>query len=202
MSETHDDFACWLPEARAGSREALGQALEACRQYLLLIADRAIDPGLQAKGGASDLVQQTFLEAQQAFAQFQGSSPEELRAWLRCLLLNNVVNFARHHRGAAKRDAGRECRLGVDSSGGDPGGGLADSTVTPSVEAMAREQEEAVRRALERLPEDYRQAILLRHQEQRSFEEIGRILQRSPNAARLLWLRAVERLQLELGVSP
>ena len=57
-------------------------------------------------------------------------------------------------------------------------------------------------RALERLPEDYRRVIILRYQEQLPFEEIGRLLQRSPDAARKLWARAVERLHEELDPPP
>src|SRR5438105_7704898 len=62
MAEPAPDAARRLAQARAGSREALGQALEACRRYLLRIAEDDLDPALRAKGGASDLVQQTFLE--------------------------------------------------------------------------------------------------------------------------------------------
>src|ERR1700751_3723750 len=93
----------WLPGARAGSPEALGQLLEACRGYLLLIAQREIDPDLRAKGGASDLVQQTFLEAQRDFADFRGETEAELLGWLRQILLHNLASFARKFRETAKR---------------------------------------------------------------------------------------------------
>ena len=83
MAEPVTDCGRWLPEARAGSHEALGQALEACRAYLLLIANQQIDPHLRAKGGASDLVQETFLEAQRDFTHFQGDGIEQFQAWLR-----------------------------------------------------------------------------------------------------------------------
>jgi RNA polymerase sigma-70 factor (ECF subfamily) len=62
---------------------------------------------------------------------------------------------------------------------------------------MAREQAQVLWRALERLPEDYRQVILFRFQEDRSFEEIGGLMNRSPDAARKLWSRAMERLRHE-----
>src|SRR2546423_835189 len=45
------DAAQRLLAAQAGSREALGDALEACRGYLLLIAQQELEPELQAKGG-------------------------------------------------------------------------------------------------------------------------------------------------------
>jgi RNA polymerase sigma-70 factor (ECF subfamily) len=48
------------------------------------------------------------------------------------------------------------------------------------------------------LPDDYRRVIELRYLEEQSFEEIGARMQRSADAARKLWARAVERLQQEL----
>ena len=101
----------WLPEARAGSPEALGRLLEACRRYLLLVAERELDPALRPKGGASDLVQETFLEAQRDFAGFRGRSQPELRAWLRQILRNNLANFHRRFRDADKRRLDREVSL-------------------------------------------------------------------------------------------
>src|SRR5262249_54728266 len=108
MDESAADGAGWLARARAGDRDALGRVLEVCRRYLLLIADRQLDADLRAKGGASDLVQETFLEAQRDFAQFAGNSEEELRAWLRRMLLNNLGNFTRRYRATGKRAVGRE----------------------------------------------------------------------------------------------
>jgi RNA polymerase sigma-70 factor (ECF subfamily) len=187
-----------LSAARAGSREALGQVLEGCRNYLLLIAERELDTDLRAKGGASDLVQQTFLEAHKDFDHFAGNTSDELRAWLRRMLLNNVANFTRHYRDAAKRCVGREQALAGPDSAADPAAQLAADTPTPSVQMMASEQAQALQRALERLPEDYRRIVVLRYQEQLSFPEIGRLMDRTENAARLLWLRAVERLEEEM----
>src|SRR5262245_12105550 len=202
MTGGTEDAGRWLEAARAGSPEALGQALEACRAYLLLIAQQEIAPELRAKGGASDLVQETFLEAQRDFAGFQGTTKKELLAWLRRLLLNNLANFVRHHRQTAKRRLGREVALQADDSSGGLAGGLSAGLVSPSGRAMAEEQTRAVQQAVERLPDDYRRVILLRYREERSFEEIGRILGRSTNAARRLWLRALERLEQELEDSP
>jgi RNA polymerase sigma-70 factor (ECF subfamily) len=198
MASPPDDAGYQLSTARAGSREALGQVLEACRAYLLRIANEGLADDLQAKGGASDLVQETFLEAHRDFARFQGSTEAELLAWLRCLLLNNVANFARCYRDTGKRQVGREIPLrpGDSSSAGEVG--PAATTASPSAEAMAHEKAEALERALERLPEDYRRVITLRNQERREFDEVGRLMDRSTDAARRLWSRAIERLQQEL----
>ena len=187
-----------LRAARAGSAEALGEALEACRGYLLTVAQRELDPALRAKGGASDLVQQTFLEAQRDFGRFQGKSEAELLAWLRRLLLNNLANFARDYRDTAKRQLDRE--VGLPQGDSSRPGDLAPTAPgpTPSKQAMAHERTQAVLQALEKLPPDYRQVVLLRYREERSFEEIGQVMGRSANAVRKLWLRAVERLKQDL----
>jgi RNA polymerase sigma-70 factor (ECF subfamily) len=202
MAQPPTDAAQQFPAARAGSLEALGQLLDACRAYLLRIANEGLSDDLQAKGGASDLVQETFLEAHRDFARFEGNTEAELLAWLRCLLLNNVANFARCYRSTDKRQVGREVQIQSGDSSRIEQAGIVADTASASTEAMAREKAEAVARALKRLPEDYQRVITLRNQERREFDEIGRLMNRSTDAARRLWSRAIERLQHELEATP
>src|SRR5262245_349391 len=157
--------AALLAAARAGSREGLGQALEACRAYLLGVANKELDHALQAKGGASDLVQETFLEAQRDFPRFQGSSEAELLAWLRQILLHRLGKFARRFSGTQKRQVASEVPLTTDGSSTNWHVQLAADASSPSGLAMAQEQAESLRQALERLPEDYRQVLALRYQQ-------------------------------------
>ena len=191
-----------LSEARHGSRDALGQILDTQRNYLLSIAQTELGMDLQAKGGASDLVQDTFLEAQRDFQHFGGASSGELRAWLRQLLLHHVGKFARRYRTTRKRRIAREFRLhetGANIAGQTD---IATSQPSPSDHAIAHEQADVVKQALQRLPEDYQRVITLRYQEHHSFDDIGRIMGRSVNAVRKLWARAVEQLQHELEGLP
>jgi|RhiMethySRZTD1v2_1073278.scaffolds.fasta_scaffold283377_2 RNA polymerase sigma-70 factor (ECF subfamily) len=192
------DAARLLTAARAGSADALGTALDACRAYLLIVAERELHPAVRAKGGASDLVQQTFLEAHRDFGRFHGDSQEELLAWLRQVLRNNLANFTRQHLQTKKRQADLEVRLGSGTAGAGESR-LAGSGATASRLAMAGEDAAALEAAMAQLPDDYRQVLTLRYQEGRSFEEIAQRIGRSANAARKLWARAVERLERELG---
>ena len=197
-----EQAAEWLAQARAGSLESLGRVLEACRGYLLLIAQQELEPELQAKGGASDLVQETFLKAHRHFPRFHGHSEAELLAWLRRLLLNNLIDFRRLYLQAAKRRAAKEVSL---QEGGSSCGGsdkLAAPEPTPSRLAMKDEQAQALRKAMERLPDDYRQVLQWRQQDELTFEEIGRRMDRSADAVRKLWARAVARLQKEWDTPP
>jgi RNA polymerase sigma-70 factor, ECF subfamily len=202
MAEPTGGAAQWLPAARAGSREALGKLLEAARQYLLSIASKEFDADLRTKNSPSDVVQETFVEAQRDFGQFQGDTEAELLAWLRQLLLHRVGKLRRRYRNTQKRRLAREVALGGDDSSEGPAAGLAANMPSPSGQAMEQEEDQALQEALGRLPEDYRRVITLRHEEQLPFEEIGRLLERSPEAARKLWARAVERLHEELDPPP
>ena len=199
MSSPCADLARLLAEARTGSPAALGRALEACRAYLLTVAGQELDPALSAKAGASDLVQQTFLEAQRDFDQFQGTTEQDLLHWLRRVLLNNVANFARAYRSTGKRDVGREIELEGGRSSADWRSALAGDAASPSGVVMHQEQLQALEQAIARLPEDYRRIIEYRYRQERSFDEIAQLMNCSANAACKLWSRAVERLEKELA---
>lgn len=196
------DPSALLTAARAGSKDALGELLEAYRRYLAAVARDRIDPRLMPKGDASDIVQDTFRDAQKGFDRFHGSTEEELLAWLRQILVHRVGRFARRYRGVQKRSATREVRLDPnDSIAADDPAYRADQ-LTPSAEAMAREQNTALHDGLNRLPEEYRRVILMRYRDGLPFEEIGRMLGRSSEAARKLWGRAVEKLREEIEGTP
>jgi RNA polymerase sigma-70 factor, ECF subfamily len=184
----------WISAAKGGCADALGHALEACRPYLLRVANLHLEPDLKAKVGASDLVQETFLEAQRHFAHFNGTSETELLAWLRSILINNALNCGRLYRQTQKRQIDREVNL-MDSGQDQVLNEVVDQGETPSGAARAVERDEGLARALGRLPEQYRQVIRWRSYERCSFEEVGRRLDRSADASRKLWIRALNQLE-------
>jgi RNA polymerase sigma-70 factor (ECF subfamily) len=190
----------WIADARAGGVESLGRLAERCRQYLLLVANRELDAGLRSKLGASDLVQETLLTAQQVFGQFAGNSEQELRLWLRAILLNTTAHTSRWYRQTEKRDIHRERPLWNAGSGDDAWHCIAGQD-TPCRNAIANEQTLAIEQAVNCLPKHYGQVIRLRCFERQSFVEIGRVLQISADAARKLWCRAIDRLRREWEAS-
>lgn len=188
-----------IAAAQGGSLDALGRLLETSRPYLLRVANAELNAQLQVKAGGSDLVQETFLEAQRIFARFQGESQVDLLAWLRAILLNKVATFSRQYLDTDKRQVGREVALDAGSA---LGGDLSADTPTPSTHLARKEQAQALTDALSRLPEPYRQVIVWRQWDDLSFGEIAQRLGRSVDAARMMWWRAVERLQQEMGPPP
>lgn len=207
MNKQSRDAACeandeaidaWIVAGRNGSTDARGKLFQRCRNYLLLVAERKLESSLQSKIGASDLVQQTFLDAHRAFGDFRGGSESELLAWLQRILQNHAAEAVRRYLGAAKRDVRAERSLaGGRGEGADSQ--LAAVAETPSRLLAAAEEVDAVTAALARLPLHYRQVIEWRNNERKPFEQIGAMLDRSSEAARKLWVRAIEQLRVELG---
>ncbi len=195
-----NEISRFIHEARLGSSEALGRLMEGCRKYLLLMAGQELDSDLRPKGGASDLVQDTFLEAQRDFAHFRGTTEQELLAWLKQILAHRLANNVRRYRGTRKRDIDREELLDSDLNpaqivGGDPG-------ANPKDVAVGREEECRLHMALARLPKHFQQVLALRTWQRLSFAEIGNEMNKSADSVRKLWGRAVDRLNRELRKIP
>jgi RNA polymerase sigma-70 factor (ECF subfamily) len=191
------EFEQWIDEARHGSPDALGRLLEGCRAYLLLVANRSIKPELRATIGPSDVVQETFLKAHRKFHQFAGQTEAELLGWLRRILCNHLANRIRGEN-AAKPDGQGQVRLD-DPSMGHLANSLRAAGPSPSSIAQAHEEDKALLEAMRQLPDAYRRVIQWRSFDRCPFEEIGRRLNRSAEAARKLWRRAIEHLAQILG---
>src|SRR5207253_7206304 len=118
-------------------------------------------------GASSDLVQETLLRVTRHVGQFQGASEEEWRAWLARIAEREVIHQVRHHLGAARRDAARERPLAPPSPSGSGASRLeqwwARSQSSPSQVAMRKERVLVLADALGRLPDDHREALVLRH---------------------------------------
>jgi RNA polymerase sigma-70 factor (ECF subfamily) len=184
-----------LARARDGDDAALGRLLERYRNYLRFLARSLLGAPLGLHLDASDLVQETYLEAHRDFARFAGASEAELMAWLRRALVRNLADQARRH-GAQRRDAARRESLEelLDRSGAALHRALAASRPSPADQAERREEAVRLADAIESLPADYRDVIRLRHFEGLPFEEVARRMGRSAGASRMLWARALERL--------
>jgi RNA polymerase sigma-70 factor, ECF subfamily len=188
------ELEAWIDQARCGDREALGRALSSVRDYLLLVANESLQPELKAKGNASDLVQETFLQAQRGVQQFRGRTATEWRHWLRSILIRSIAQERRRFAATAKRQVQREVTVSDMMPLEDAG-----HVETPSRNLALRELETALIEGLARIPSHYREVVTWHHRERLSFEEIGRRQGTSAEAARKLWTRALGRLRKELG---
>src|SRR5579883_2066337 len=184
-----------IAQARCGDDAAQGRLLELYRNYLRLVARSLIGGALRVKLDASDLVQETFLKAHRDFGRFVGGTEPELVAWLRQILVRSLANQVKHHRRLG-RDQNRQESLDhlLELSDRPLRFALAARLPSPSEAASRREQAVLLADAVDRLPADYREAFVLRTLEHVPFEEIAARMGRSTGAVRMLWARAVKKL--------
>jgi RNA polymerase sigma-70 factor (ECF subfamily) len=188
-----------LEQARQGDREALGRLLEAQRAALHRLAERQLDGRIAVRMGASDVVQQTCLEAHRSFRQFAGQDARQLAAWLEGILDHKVAGAIRDHALLQKRNVRR------DRSLDDSHGGMASlkqeldaGFSTPSQKAIRVEQEQLLMQALSVLPDEQREAVRLRHLEGWALADVARHLGRSPAATAGLIKRGMQALRRRL----
>jgi RNA polymerase sigma-70 factor (ECF subfamily) len=174
-------------------------ALERYRDYLHLLARLQLGSRMQKHLDASDVVQQTFLEAQKQFAQFHGHSEAELAAWLRRILAHNLADAVRAL-GRAKRDVSRERSLlaALEESSARLQNWLAADQSSPSQQVQRKEQGVRLAAALAQLPEPQREAVTLRHLEGCSLADIAESLGRTQAAVVGLLQRGLKALRLLL----
>jgi RNA polymerase sigma-70 factor (ECF subfamily) len=190
-----------IARARGGEAGALGHLLECYEPYLTLLARVQIGRRLQGKADCADLVQETFLEAARQFARFRGETEPELAAWLRQILAGCLAHLVRRYCGTRRRDVRleRELEGDLDMSSWAVDRGLVAPQSSPSQRASRREEAVLLADALARLPDDYREAVVLRHLEGLTFPQVAQRMGRSVDSVEKLWLRAVTRLRQEVG---
>ena len=190
-----------LQRARAGDDSARDRLFVVCRNYVAITARAEMASWLKAKVDASDLVQQTMLEAHRGLANFRGTTEGEWLAWLKRIVSHNAADFVRQYHGVEKRRMAREVPLGATDDSQRPGPQVSDSGPTPSQMFMQKELQLQVADAVSRLPEDYQEVVILRNLQQLPFDEVAERMGRSRPAAQMLWMRAIRKLQevLEQG---
>lgn len=170
--------------------------LESFRDYLLVLARARLDPRLRGRLDDSDIVQQTLLEAYQGMKEFRGKSSQELAGWLRSILARNLAGALRdltRHR----RDVNRERSLDdvLASAGERLDAWLADEQTPPDVTLQQREDLDRLARAAAELPEDQREAVLLRHFHGWALADIARHTGKSSAAVAGLLHRALTQIR-------
>jgi RNA polymerase sigma-70 factor, ECF subfamily len=126
-----------------------------------------------------------------------------LTAWLRQILAHALAHEIRRYAGTQKRALDREIsfddRIAQTSQRLE---NILAATGTSPTRNAAMKDERVLLASVERLPEDYREVLVLRHFEGLSHDEIARRMNRNSGAVRMLWVRALARLREELDSVP
>jgi RNA polymerase sigma-70 factor, ECF subfamily len=195
MSDSPTSLDLGIRKARE-DRSALARLLEQYRPFLRMVAAQALDGAMKARCDASDIVQETMIEAMRDFGGFAGHTEPEFSAWIKNIHRHNVMEVLRRHLGAERRSVRRERRLF------NAEGSVSFYWNEPAARQTSASQriirgEKALRLAaiLESLPDAQRKAVALRHLEGMSLEEIADCLDRSVAATAGLIKRGLQKLR-------
>ena len=195
MDRSPSGIARSIRLAREGQPEALSDLLEAHRNYLRLLAASCLHREMRGKTDPSDVVQETLLRVHENFRQFRGTTELEWIAWLRTILVRCLTDFQkgfRRHRRNVELERSLESE--VDRSSAMLGNILPTAGSSPSREAQRRESAALVADALAQLEPEDSEVIILRSLHELDWNAVGERTGRSPDAARMLWARAMQRV--------
>lgn len=188
-----------LREAGASRGEVLGALLEAHRKRLLRMVDLRMDPALRARLGASDVLQEAYIEIAERLDKYLDDPPMPFFVWVRFLTAQRLLQLRRYHVGAKRRDARRERHAEHLGLSGHSTVALADrlmaTGITPSVALMREDRRARVVRVLEGLKEEDREILALRHFEELTNIEAAQVLGIGADASSKRYIRALERLR-------
>ena len=135
---------------------------------------------------AEELTQETFLQAFTAFHRFRGES--ELFTWLASIAKHVFFAYLRENRLQAESinlDVVAEVMCAGDED-------------DPAVVTERRAVQESVRRLLRKIPDKYRDVVMLRLYADLPFAEVAAALKISENSAKVLYHRAKKMLLEEI----
>jgi RNA polymerase sigma-70 factor, ECF subfamily len=167
-----------------------------------LLAELQLRSELGRKFDASDIVQQTLLDAHAHRRQFRGTTSAQLAAWLRRILARNLADAQRAY-GRARRRAAREVSLeaALDQSSLRLATFLAAAGPSPSQRVQHNELAVRLATALLRLPDAQREALVLQKWHGLSLTEIATTMGRTVDAVAGLLKRGLRQLRSILETS-
>ena len=173
-----------LVGALGGDDGARGQLLDRVRARLVLWVTTRLSPALRAKIEPEDVVQEVLIAVHKGLDRFSGDDDRAFLRWLFTIAENRIRDMVDHF-GAQKRQQHDDI--------------AARELTSPSVHAVRNEMAIRVRKALTQLSEPHQQVIQLRRFEELDVPEIAQAMDRSENAVRVLYCRAIAALKDELG---
>jgi RNA polymerase sigma-70 factor (ECF subfamily) len=158
-----------------------------------------LDRRLQGRVDASDVIQETFLDALARLPEYLRQPSMPFFLWLRFLAGQKLLELHRHHLGAQMRDAGREISLYRGSLPRASSAALAAQLLgretRPSEAAIRAERKIRLQEALNSMDPLDREVLALRHFEQLNNAETAQALGLGESAASKRYIRALKKLK-------
>lgn len=191
-----------LSDARRGDAGAVDRLLGEFRDPLRRVIDLRLDPAVARRVDASDIVQDVLIEANQRLTEYLKHPAMPFHLWLRHLAQDRIIDTHRRHRLAQRRSVDREQAIArpawADESSASLVAHLIDTERTPTSEAIRHELQRRLADAVNKLSDDDREIVLMRHHEALSNQEVAGALGLTEAAASMRYLRALRRLRAVL----
>lgn len=170
--------------------------LDQFRPYLQTLARIQLAQAVRSRLDASDIVQQTMLQAHQAWGSFRGASKQEMAAWLRQILARNLAHALRDHQ-RGKRDVRRELSLqdSLERSSARMVDLLSAGDVGPAQRVEQAERLLKLADALEQMIPDQRTAVELHYLQELSVSDVAERMGRTVAAIGGLLHRGLRSLR-------
>ena len=175
----NDEEQVWLEQARRGDKSAFGRLIEAYQGPVYNLAYRM----LGNRGEAEEAAQEAFIRAYTRLDTYDPS--RKFSTWMLSITSNYCVDLLRKRRALL---------LSLDQPLPPHPALMSDRADNPEVQAADSEREQMVQALLEHLPEDYRQAVVLRYWYDLSYEEIAEVMETSVSAIKSRLFRARRQL--------
>lgn len=195
--ESNQTNAILIAQAVAGDRESLGLLLLRHHTFLTSLARGQLYQRIQSKADVSDLIQETYLEAQRKIRAFRGGSDSEFASWLRCILARTLSQHLRRYLGTHQRDVRLEesLAMSMENVSTPLQNSVVDKMNSPEEQLICSETGLAIRTSLDAIPDIYRQVILLRYVQGLSYREIAGHIGRTPDSVEKLLVRGQKKLK-------
>lgn len=187
---------------QSGGAEAWDRVIDAIDPpAMLLLIEGRMSKRLLVECSAEDIWQEALLHAWRGGETHEWQGLRAFRGWLLAIIENRIRDAA-DRVGAAKRGSGsaavafstlRRPPQGPQSGQGTPFDPSLPRSTTPSRIATQREQAEAMRQALDALPEESREIVRLRVVDQMPIDAIATHLSIAPAAVRHRFRKGAER---------
>jgi RNA polymerase sigma-70 factor (ECF subfamily) len=165
-----------------------------------------LDQRLRGRIDPSDVLQEAFLQAAQAWPKYLERPEQPVFLWLRWLTGMTLQLLHRRHLGVQARDAGREVQLldrpWPEATSAALAAQLLGRDTRPSVAAIRAERQRRLQEALNAMDPVDRDVLVLRHFEELTNAEVARELHLQESAASKRYIRALHRLKEILASLP
>jgi len=191
-------------QAVQGDQGALGSLLfEAYSRLSSKLAGKIPDD-MRSLIDEDDVLQLAFVDVYRGIRQFEPKSDRAFQRWLETVVEHQLLDVIRAHRTKKRGGDRRRVQPGRDgpaSSVGNLLDWISADIPTPSANVRRDERLRVLQVQLAGLPDDYRQAIHLRHLEGMSLDEVAVKMNRKPSEVRGILYRALRKLRDAIGDS-